>query len=260
MNNDDPRKEYWNEKYLEYWKSRVDEAGDGKSEIIKGDSNTEGDDVYEKIFAEFGFNNGNLLEVGCAWGRMFPIYLMYDLDIYAVDISKAMIDEAKKNWSENKKIIELKESPAERLPFGDSSFDNLACLATLDATYQNQAISEFLRVTKPGAKIYFTGKNDNYFTNDDEAYKAEVGARNKKHPNYFTDTKKLIMILEKQGHSIEKVYCFPRRGDFGKFNYTTNIDERFYEYMLVLTRGDTYEDLPIISSEYSKTYSEIEKK
>lgn len=258
MSNDDPRKAYWNEQYLQYWKSRVDEAGRGKSKVIPGDSNTEDDSIYEQVFDIHAFNKGSLLEVGCAWGRMFGIYKKFGLDISGVDISQAMIEAACQVWSDKKNIKDLLESPAEHLPFPDTYFDNLACLAVLDATYQDKAITEFLRVTKPGARIYFTGKNDHYYQDDQEAYDAEVGARVKNHPNFFTDTHLLIRLLESQGHKVEKAYFFPRRGDFAAFNYEHS-PKRFYEYLLVITRGDSYQNLPEISGPFSKTFNELKK-
>ena len=257
MNKDDPRKNYWNKEYLEYWRSRVNEAGTGRSKVILDDPNTEDDAVYENIFDRHGFCKGNLLDVGCAWGRMFPLFIGHGLVISGVDISKAMIEVAKEEWQNNIDIKELRESSAEELPFADESFDNLACLAVLDATYQNLALTEFLRVTKPGAHIYITGKNDLYFQNDKEAYAAEVGARKKNHPNFFTDTKQLIQLLQKQGHILEQGYFFLRRGDFAAFKYQHKMPKRFYEYLLVITRSDTYEILPEISDAYSKTFKEL---
>lgn len=257
MNNDDPRKAYWNEKYLQYWKSRVNEAGPGKSRVVDGDNNTEDDSVYLRVFAEHGFNPGTLLEVGCAWGRMFAAYLRYGLRVTGSDISQAMVAAAKRDWSAHRGIDEIVEAPAEELPFRDGSFDNLTCLATLDATFQGKAITEFLRVTKPGARIYLTGKNDEYFRDDREAYLAEIGARRKNHPNFFTDTRRLIDLLQLQGHGVDAVYCFPRRGDFAAFNYTVSTDGRFYEYLLIITRGERYDGLPELSDAYSKTFREL---
>jgi ubiquinone/menaquinone biosynthesis C-methylase UbiE len=167
------------------------------------------------------------------------------------------VDAARKDWAGKEGVIDIVETPAEHLPFPDQSFDNLACLATLDATYQNQAVTEFLRVTRPGARIYFTGKNDHYFADDQEAYLAEVGARGKNHPNFFTDTPRLIDLLRQQGHRVDAVYCFPRRGDFAAFNYVDNTGGRFYEYLLVITRGDRHADLPEFSDAYSKTFREL---
>ncbi len=253
MVEDDPRKSYWNEAYYRYWKSRVDEAGVGSSQVIQGDANTEDDDVYRALFATYGFNPGNVLEVGCAWGRMFPLYLAHGLKLSAVDISAAMVGAAKERWAGHADIESIQESPAETLPFADATFDNLACIATFDATFQDRALHEFLRVTKPGARIFFTGKNDHYHDDDRAALDAEIGARRKQHPNFFTDTRRMVGLLQAQGHSVDAVLCFPRRGDFARAAHVTPPPERFYEYMIVLTRGPVIGEFPPFSSEYSKT-------
>lgn len=259
MDKEDLRKQYWNEQYSQYWQSRVNEAGKGNSGVILGDTNTEEDWVYADFFAKHGFNNGNILEVGCAWGRMFPLYTAHNLRVSGVDISHAMIAAAKKNWLSKDSIADIHESPAEKLPFPDMAFDNLACIATFDATYQNQAIHEFLRVTKPGARIYFTGKNDYYETDDHAAMAAEIGARNKKHPNYFTDTKYLVELLKTQGHQIEALYCFRRRGDFAAAKYAVDMPERFYEFLLIVKRGENCAEFPVFSNEYSRTFLNLNK-
>jgi len=254
----DPRKEYWNKEYLDYWKSRVDEAGYGKSQIIDGDSNTEDDSVYETVFLKFGFNEGNILDVGCAWGRSFPLYLAHGLEPNGVDISEAMVSAAIDSWGTKENIGIIAESPAETLPFDDCCFDNLACLAVLDATFQHKAVTEFLRVTKPGAMIFITGKNNLYHQDDSEAYSAEVGARSKGHPNFFTDTALLLRLLQEQGHDILGTYFFPRRGDFAKLHCEPT-PKRFYEFFIVLQRGDSFEPLPTISDSYSLTFKEMQK-
>ena len=255
----DERKKYWDEQYMDYWRSRVNEAGVGKSNIIKEDSCTEDISIYKNIFDEYGLNKGNILDVGCAWGRMFNLFHKFDLDISGVDISTSMIKEAEKEWRGVDSIKTLKEAAAESLPFDDQFFDNLVCLAVFDATFQEQAITEFLRVTKPGAKIYLTGKNSNYFSSDAEAFAAEKGAREKGHPNYFTHTDNLLEQLTKQGHKIIGHYFFPKRGDFALFNHHSDISSPFYEYLLIVERGDSYEKLPIISDKYSSTFKAINK-
>lgn len=254
MSQEDPRKQYWNDSYYRYWKSRVDEAGIGSSKVVEGDANTEGDDVYRYIFAKFGFNPGSVLEVGCAWGRMFPLYLEHGLMLSAVDISAAMVEAARAAWPGHDNIASISESPAESLPFGDGAFDNLACIATFDATFQDRALCEFLRVTRPGARIFFTGKHDHYHDDDAEALDAEIGARRKNHPNYFTDTLRMVALLKAQGHRVDALLCFPRRGDFAKAAFVTEPPERFYEYLVVLTRGEACEPFPAFSSSHSKTF------
>lgn len=258
MSNEDPRKLYWNESYYRYWKSRVDEAGVGSSKVIEGDASTEGDEVYRDIFSRYGFNPGRVLEVGCAWGRMFPLYLEHGLKLSAVDISTAMVEAARKAWSGREGVESISESPAESLPFDDGAFDNLSCIATFDATFQNVALTEFLRVTRPGARIYFTGKHDLYHPEDSAALDAEVGARRKNHPNFFTDTGRMLDLLREQGHRIDALLCFPRRGDFARASFVTEPPEFFYEYMVILTRGECSKPLPGFSSTHSRTFLETE--
>ncbi|QBY01305.1 class I SAM-dependent methyltransferase [Rhodophyticola sp. CCM32] len=254
MTQDDPRKAYWNEKYLEYWRSRVAEAGEGTSNVVSGDPNTEDDEVYRRVFHRYGFEPGRLLEVGCAWGRMFPCYKAYDLKITGADISEAMISAARESWETDEAVEALAVAPAEELPFADEYFDNLACLAVLDATRQNEALTEFLRVTRPGGRLYITGKNDLYHADDQEALAAEIGARKKNHPNFFTDVTGLLECMSQQGHTLVGQYYFERRGDFAAFKYVETPRPPFYEYLLVFSRGESFAPLPTISSAYSKAF------
>lgn len=253
---EDPRKAYWNDKYVEYWRARVEEAGTGESAVVQGDTRTEDDKVYERVFDVTPFQPGNLLDVGCAWGRMFPIYHDHAVRVSGVDISTAMIEAAREQWQGHEKVDSLQESCAERLPFADGSFDNLVCLATFDATFQHEAMTEFLRVTRPGAHIYVTGKNTHYHADDKAALAAEIGARSKGHPNYFTRTNEFVALMAGQGHSLLASYYFPRRGDFATMNYTSEPPERFYEYFLIFHRGDDYTALNECSDLYSVTFNE----
>jgi len=254
---EDPRKAYWNEKYVEYWRARVQEAGSGESAVVQGDTRTEDDQVYERVFSATPFVPGSLLDVGCAWGRMFPIYDAQGVQISGVDISPAMIDAAREQWANSPAVDVLQESAAEKLPFENGSFDNLVCLATFDATYQHQAMTEFLRVTRPGAQLYITGKNTHYHNDDKAALAAEIGARSKGHPNYFTRTGAMIEQLADQGHELLAAYYFSRRGDFADMNYSSTLPERFYEYLLIFRRGDSFSPLNECSDLYSKTFYEV---
>ena len=122
----DKRKDYWDRSYTEYWTKRVEEAGSGKSNIIQGDIKTEGDDFYYALFNQVEINNGSILDVGCAWGRMFPVYLKRKLKVYGADISSSMITKANENWvrivcfqlKNNKSLVDatLGNNPSSGLP------------------------------------------------------------------------------------------------------------------------------------------------
>lgn len=253
------RKDYWNRSYLEYWKKRVAESGrEGEeSTVVAGDAKTEDDEVYELIFSRYPMRRGSVLDVGCAWGRMFPLFKKLGQKITGIDISKAMIEEAKQNFGRDPLVEGLTECEAESLPFADERFDNVACLAVFDATYQHRALTEFLRVLKTGGLLYLTGKNDTYCKDDEMASKAEEGARKKGHPNYFTDTRRMLHELKRAGQSVAATYFFPRRGDFGKQNYLTDMPEKFYEYFIVIEKRAPALSFQPFSDSVSKTFREL---
>lgn len=250
------RKNYWNQSYLSYWRERVAESEKAgkESAIVTGDAKTEGDEIYEKVFQDYALLPGRILDVGCAWGRMFGIFKKHGLKISGIDISDAMIDMAKEEWKDDSDVEALSEAEAESLPFVDGHFDNLCCLAVFDATYQDRAIVEFLRVVKPGGRLYVTGKNTRYAADDQLALNAEIGARGKGHPNYFTDVSELVRQLNENGHKTVGEYYFPRRGDFADFSFTHKVPETFYEYLIVIERGEDIGEFSVFSDQYSETF------
>lgn len=245
------RKDYWNEEYYQYWKARVDESNksEGKSDIIIGDYKTYSDDVYNHIFNKNLFNKGNILEIGCAWGRMFNLYNKNNLEIFGIDISSKMIEEAKKNWKKSNLYV----SEAENLQFKSNYFDNIACLGTFDALNQVDALNEFIRVAKVGCKLYLTGKNIRYDKdNDKEAVLAEKGAKKKNEPNFFTNVEMLISDLKDKDHLILDQFFFKKRGDFSKLNFSKKFDKLFYEFFLVIKLSSNKNKINFEYLDYSK--------
>jgi ubiquinone/menaquinone biosynthesis C-methylase UbiE len=232
------RRAYWNEEYTKYWKDRVKELDSASmtSRLVVGDAKTEGDEIYARVFGRHPFISGTVLEVGCAWGRWFGLYKENNLCVHGIDISPSMIADAKRQWGEDPMVKSIQESEAESLPFEDNSFDNTTCLAVFDATYQDESLSEMLRVTKLGGRLYLTGKNDNYRDSDRLAMDAEIGARRNGHPNFFTDTKDMLNQITDNGHEVLASYFFPCRGDFSTFTRVTNVESQFYEYFVILKK------------------------
>lgn len=250
------RKAYWDDSYRRYWMERVAESGTaGASEVIEGDPKTEGDDVYDRVFDTVVPTRGPSLDVGCAWGRMFPLYLKRGLTITGVDISSAMIEAATRRWGQSSGVDRLLEAEAESLPFSDGVFCNVFCLAVFDATDQPRTLKELLRVLRPGGLLYLTGKNTCFADDDAAALAAEEGARSKGHPNFFTDCPAMERELTEHGHEIVKAYYFPRRGDFAAFAYRDRPPPSFYEYFLVIRRGRIVEDFSCFASAWSHTWT-----
>ena len=147
-------------------------------------------------------------------------------------------------------------TPCESMPFSDKSYDKVVCFAAFDAMNQTKALLEMNRVCSTGGSVLITGKNDSYFNDDQLAIDAELGARKKNHPNYFTDVKKLIKNVNNFGFSLSVARYYLRRGDFSNENYVCDLPEKFYEYLFVLTKesessiGNNF----CLSSRFSKTF------
>ena len=255
----DERTKYWNEDYLSYWKARVAEANTSKTKtsyMVAGDAKTSTDDLYLNVIRLLAITKSDrVLELGCGFGRSLFSLCRAALQVAAVDISEQMISAAREVCQEEN--VSFHVSPSETLPFSEKSFDVIVCYAAFDAMYQTEALLEMNRVSRSGARILITGKNDNYPDDDAAAVAAEVGARAKNHPNYFTDVKKLVGCVERFGFSIETRKYYQRRGDFANEIYNDTIPEMFYEYLFVLRKVTDAKAMGnvVISNEVSKTYA-----
>ena len=196
-----------------------------------------------------------MLELGCGFGRSLPILSELSKKVTAVDISAEMIRIAKKNVKA--KNVDFLVSPSESLPFCDEKYNTVICFAAFDAMYQKEALSEINRISKKGSRVLITGKNDNYADDDKEAMLAELAARSKGHPNYFTNVKKLVKSMNNFGFIIEFERYFARRGDFGEMCSKEKMPDRFYEYLFILKKIGTCK-VPkdtVIANHFSKTYT-----
>ncbi len=251
----DNRKKYWNEQYYLYWRARVEESHQnptGKSKLVKSDTKVPGNAIYEMFLNEGAFHDGKILDAGCAWGRMFTVFADRNFKIYGIDISKKMIEVARKKTMSA--VVEVREAELENIPYADNFFDFVCCLGTFDATYQDRSLKEMLRVARIGGKVMITGKNWHYFKNDNDAWLAEQGARNKGEPNHFTDVLAMLEQLKENGQQLQMGFYFLKRGDFGKGIYLKSIPEQFYEFCIIIEkRTESFNFVPFYSDK-SKLY------
>lgn len=233
----DKRKEYWDNNYFGYWKDRVNILS--SNPLSKTDIHPPDINIFKKYYRKtlnfLSGISGGILDVGVGFGRFIPVYkVSFGSKIWGVDISEQMTKEAQKSYPYLRK--KLLVASAEALPFPKNIFSLLICWEVFDATFQEQALWEFQRVLKLGGVALVTGKNTNYLQSDIKAYIAEVNARKKNHPNFFTDTKLLIKKIDDFGFKVEKFYPFRKRGDLSDNNPASLNNKCFYQYVLIIKK------------------------
>jgi len=255
------RKEYWNEEYVKYWKDVTDDANqEGTVTHVpkekSGDSKAPGESVLITLFEILQIRQKEcLLDYGCGFGRFYP-YFSERSDYCGIDISQAMIEECQRRYPQARDRFLVAEG--EKLPFQTESFDKIVCFGVFDACYQECALVEMMRVCKIGGEILITGKNINYFSDNEQALIAEEAARKKGHPNYFTDIKSVLQQLQNVVEVVEKRF-FLFRGDFGQDKYVTDMPDTFYEWAVVLKKVANSNALKFerFSDTYSNTWKEL---
>ena len=225
--------------YTNYWKKSVDKPIDGLK--IAG---------LEEAFFFLKYlnihNTDNVLDLGCSFGRMFEILNKYSNNIYGIDPEESAIEVAVSN-----KYNDVKLGNAENITFENSFFNQIFCWAVYDVVNHFNGLVEANRVLKNGGKILITGKLNNYFDDDINAFKAEKNAFLKSFPNHFLDLNTFIDKINNIGFQINKLFIFNKRGDFGSLKYKMislddlPLDLKGYEYLAVLQKQDIVNPLKL---------------
>jgi len=235
-------------KYTKYWESAVNKSVDGT--IIAG--------VKEaKFFLQsVEIKKSDLiLDLGCSFGRMYNALGSFSNKVIGVDP-----DEYAVNKAHQKPYLEVSQGSAENTGLKKNFIDFVFCWAVFDIVNHNIGLSEVNRILKEGGKFLFTGKNDNYFSDDNLAFKAEKNAYLKKHPNKFTNLSDLLINFEFFGFKLDKLYIFPKRGDMGKVSFIEHrnpIQDAFigYEYLILCHKIEEIDSNNLTSRKLDSPFS-----
>lgn len=118
-----------------------------------------------QILSKYVDTSATILDAGCGTGLVgAELRRLQFTRLYGCDLSSSMMEVAKKKDI----YLELKKANlCERMPYDDSQFDGLTCLATLSFVEDAEpAFREFCRVTKPNAIILFSQRCDLFETRD----------------------------------------------------------------------------------------------
>ncbi|MBQ1047438.1 class I SAM-dependent methyltransferase [Micromonospora sp. C51] len=96
---------------------------------------------------------GRVLEVAVGTGRNLPYYPV-DAAVTGVELSRAMLDLARRRAADLGRAVDLREGDAEELPFAPASFDTVLCAISLcSIPHPARAIDEMKRVLVPGGRL-----------------------------------------------------------------------------------------------------------
>lgn len=98
---------------------------------------------------------GRVLEIAAGTGANFPYYPA-GVRLTAVDLSDAMLEEARRSGKSERRETDLGVIDAQRLAFRDGAFDTVVCtLALCTIPEPVAAVSEMVRVCRPGGRLLF---------------------------------------------------------------------------------------------------------
>lgn len=109
------------------------------------------------------------LDIGCGPGFFSILLAQLGQKVTAFDYSEGMLAQAQENFAEMGVEVETQQGDAQNLPFADDSFDYIVSRNLVwNLEQPEQAYSEWLRVLKPGGKLFVADANHYlyYFDND----------------------------------------------------------------------------------------------
>ena len=252
-------KEYW-ENYVDYWVDKVSQTNNHNAK-----DKTLDDHVLNFYLQKLNLSEEDeFLDFGCGFCRIYPYYVRLTeggRNYNGIDIAEAPLRLAEKNYPELQIGKQLLSFDGDTMPFVSDTFDKVVCFGVFDACNQGKTLVQLIDKLKVGGKLLITGKNHNYFQDDEEAVVAERNARKKGHPNYFTNVTKMKDYMESIGCKIAEQYYFLRRGDFPNNQYLNEMPSQFYEWVLIIEKycsTEKIEGYPVLSDSISETFKRLE--
>jgi ubiquinone/menaquinone biosynthesis C-methylase UbiE len=102
-----------------------------------------------------GEASGRVLEVGAGTGLNLPHYAESVESLVLTEPQSPMLRRLRDKAREQAPNAELRQAPAEELPFEDESFDTVVSTLVLCGADQEQSLGEVRRVLRPGGRLLF---------------------------------------------------------------------------------------------------------
>lgn len=146
---------------ITYWEELVNDSPKEYLELLS----------FEEEYVKSAIKkDSKILEVGCGDGRSLNYLKEITRDLQGIDHDRKAVLDARKNLGEESKIY---LSEAEKLPFGEETFDYVLCLMTFSNLAQKKLkiLEEMKRVLKKSGKIIVTCYSEKALKTRLEMYK-----------------------------------------------------------------------------------------
>lgn len=150
-----------------YWDTRAEGYSQTIHEQLKGNEYSFFADLLQSC-APAG-ESLSCLDIGCGPGFFSILLAQMGHNVTAFDYSEGMLARAQENFLEMGVEVDTQQGDAQNLPFDDNSFDYIVSRNLVwNLEQPEQAYSEWLRVLKPGGRLFVADANHYlyYFDND----------------------------------------------------------------------------------------------
>lgn len=136
------------------------------------------DKIYDELFSQprKRRNGKKVLDVGCGFG--FDLIKKFNdgYDCYGVEIDPYRAKKVEKIFSDHGAKITIKTGTAEKVPFGNSIFDEVICSHVIEhVPNDRKAVSEIYRVMKRGGRLVL---NVPHVRNLHTRFRKSIGLKN----------------------------------------------------------------------------------
>jgi ubiquinone/menaquinone biosynthesis C-methylase UbiE len=155
------------DKIATYWDTRAE----GYSETIQHELESGSADRYRELLrsALAEQTGGEALDIGCGPGLFSILLNEMGMHVISADYSPEMLERTKQNCADAGFTANAVRADAQNLPFENASFDFI-CSRNLvwNLEHPEKAYSEWMRVLKPGGRLFvFDGNHYLYYYNED---------------------------------------------------------------------------------------------
>lgn len=138
--------------------------------------------------------NDLLLEAGCGAGMLLGPLSAHVHKVIGVDYAAAMVKRCRELFPNQEVLV----AEVQNLPFSENTFDKIVCFSVFqyfpDLKYAKRALSEFIRVCKPGGGIFIGDVPDEETKQESLRYRKKISQQPEWRSSITADLRHLYYI------------------------------------------------------------------